>query len=121
MRIRVSVLATAVAAGFAGASVLAVPAQADLSLHQSLNYRGGAYNTTNSNYTYHDGDTFNNGYRLHDAVSSLNNITSYTACFYTEHFYGGARSGYAPLVKTGYVGDSLNDKFSSHELVAGGC
>jgi peptidase inhibitor family I36 len=85
-------------------------------LYQNTFYSGGKYVASGDNYTYHDGDTFSNGYHLYDAVSSAQNVnTTYTICLFAGHHYEGTALCIPPRIYPGNLGDDgFNDAASSH-------
>jgi hypothetical protein len=105
--------------GVAGMFLAVSPASAacasgNLCLYQNTNYGGGKYTTSVDNYTYHDGDTFDNGFHLYDAVSSYENTRS-DRCWYlfTDHYYSGREWTIYPSERLGQL-IGYNDVASSH-------
>jgi hypothetical protein len=107
----------AIVTGLIAAVAFAAPANADIYLYQDANYSGGVYVTSSSNYSYHDGDTFSNGVRLADNVSSIYNYTYQYYTFYTDHYYAGESYYVSPWAMISYVGSNWNDRFSSHHVL----
>jgi hypothetical protein len=112
----------ALAVGFGAVLATATPAAAACStnllcLYQHNNYGGGKYTNNfgvnGDNYTYHDGDRFDNGYPLADAVTSYQNAGTGTAVLWTAHFYEGNSWTVYPRENRSYM-TGFNDVASSH-------
>ncbi|MBT2264461.1 peptidase inhibitor family I36 protein [Rhodococcus erythropolis] len=102
----------AFATGLLGISV--APASA-LSLYDHAGYQGG-YRTTsssNSDSTYHN-KYFTNTFRLWDEVSSLRNNNGGWFNFHHDTNYTGPYLHVPAGAEYSYVGDTHNDRFSSH-------
>lgn len=110
---RVGRLLAVAVVGLVAAATFASPANAVVELYQHASY-GGGYWGGYDNYTYHNGDTFNNGYRLYDAVTSIQNDVPYWTCFYTNHYYTGEWLALPANFHKPNVGSYWNDRFSSH-------
>jgi hypothetical protein len=85
-----------------------------LCLYQNTGYGGGKYITEFDNNTYHNGDTFGNGYHLYDAVSSYENSFSSRCWFlFSGHYYSGSSWTVYPSERVrSMIG--FNDVASSH-------
>jgi hypothetical protein len=115
------IAATAIAALLVGATMinpdpaLAACVSNRLCLFQDNNHGGGRYIVTGTNYTYHDGDTFDNGFHLYDAASSYQNNTQSHWMLWSNHFL----SGYGWCVFPGESRSSMigfNDVASSNDF-----
>lgn len=87
-------------------------------LYQNTSWGGGKYTNNfyvnGDNDTYHDGDTFNNGYHLYDAVSSYENghPTWYVDLWSAHYFQGTRWRIYPGESRSSMIG--FNDVASSH-------
>jgi hypothetical protein len=85
-------------------------------LWRNTDFTGGFYQTRAANATYHDGDTFNDGYRLYDAANSAaNRDRTWWVRLFEHHHYGGNYVSLLPdhtYRDLGRVG--MANKLSSH-------
>lgn len=117
MHKRTGRIAAALALGLGASAVAAAPASAGVGLWQNDQFSGGYTYRSGSEYSYHDGDTFDNGAALGDAVTSLANDTSSWTCFYWNHHYEGDAIAYNARVADANIGLTFpgwNDQISSH-------
>ena len=117
---RLSMLFVAVAVGLVGAVFSATPANALVEVYRHPNSTWA--NTSVpfwwglDNWSYHDGDTFSDGFHLYDAASATLNSTPSWTCFYVDHHYSGAWYGLNGYVgATNLIGTGYDNLLSSHD------
>ena len=126
-RPRLALLAAAVVAAVLSTLLVGAPASASLSqcgsgrfcLWRGESFTGGFYSSTIDNYTYHDGDTFNDGFHLYDAANSTRNNSVLWARVFKGHHYSGSSIDICSNCQWRSLWDlGYSNQISSHFLYA---